>query len=114
MLWISEAGMSYDEDLDTMIRAVVEKDEMVRKKMFGGTCYLMDGKMVCGAWKGFMILRLGEAEAGKALAAGRGRVFDITGKPMKGWIMIERNALTAVSIEAWIEAAKGFVRTIEG
>ncbi len=77
-----EAGMPYDEDLDTMIRAIVEKDGMARMKMFGGTCYLMGGKMVCGVWK--------------------------------GWIMIDRAELAIESVEAWIEAAKGFVATIEG
>jgi len=100
--------MAYDEDLDAMVRAAVEKDGMLRKKMFGGTCYLMGGRMVCGVWKENVILKLGEAESGKALATGLGKVFDITGKPMKAWIMVEGKGLTIESIERWIESAKRF------
>jgi len=38
--------MVFDDNLDLMLRAITEKEGMVRKKMFGGTCYLLDNKMV--------------------------------------------------------------------
>ncbi|GAB1483260.1 hypothetical protein MASR2M78_20760 [Treponema sp.] len=32
--------MAYDEDLDMMIYAIVEKYRALKKNMFGGTCYM--------------------------------------------------------------------------
>ena len=104
--------MPYSEDLDTMVRAITEKDGMLRKKMFGGTCYLLDGKMVCGVWKDFLILKLGEAEAAGVLENGSAQAFDITGKPMKRWVMVGGAGLTVKAAEAWIEKAKSYVKTV--
>jgi hypothetical protein len=107
--------MAYDEDLDVKIRAIVEDHPMIRKKMFGGVCYLEGGKMVCGVWKDNIILRLGPEESARALSskAEKAKVFDITGKPMKGWIMIARKDLPDAAIEGWISKARGFVRGLE-
>lgn len=103
--------MAFDEDLDLKLRIITDKDAMIRKKMFGGTCYLLENKMVCGVWKEYLILRLGENQAKEALQKGFGKVFDITGKPMKGWIMVNTD-LTIENIENWIIKAKTFVSTI--
>ena len=101
--------MAYDEDLDLRIRAIVDRFAMERKKMFGGTCYLEGGKMVCGVWKDNIILRLGMEESEKALSLPGVKVFDITGKPMKGWVMIARKDLEIAEIEGWIAKARSFV-----
>ena len=57
--------------------------------MFGGVCHLLHGNMVAGVWKEFLILRLGEDAADFARELPHVRPFDITGRPMKGWVMIE-------------------------
>jgi len=103
--------MAFDETLDLKLRAITEKDSMIRKKMFGGTCYLSENKMVCGVWKEYLILRLGENQAKEELQNGFGKAFDITGKAMKGWIMVNKD-LTVENIEKWIIKAKTFVNTI--
>ena len=105
--------MAYNVELDLKIQAEAERDGMQKKKMFGGTCYLMDSKMVCGVWKDFMILRLGGHEAQAALDRGDGRVFDVTGRPMKGWIMVPAEGLDAKSIRRWMDKAKSFVATVQ-
>jgi hypothetical protein len=35
--------------------------------MFGGVCHLLNGNMFCGAYKDYLILRLGETVAKEAL-----------------------------------------------
>lgn len=102
--------MAFDEDLDLKLQAITEKDGMIRKKILGGTCYLLDNKMVCGVWKKHLILRFGEKQAKKELKNGLGKVFDITGKAMKGWIMVNTD-LTIETIEKWIIKAKSFINT---
>jgi hypothetical protein len=41
------------------------------------------------------------------------RPFDITGKPMKGWVMVDGTGFkTDDSLESWLNKAKAFVKTL--
>jgi hypothetical protein len=80
--------------------------------MFGGTCNLINGNMMCGVYKDYLILRLGEQEGAAALKRPHTKPFDITGKPMKGWIMVEQAGLTETAIEEWLHMAKRFAETL--
>lgn len=106
--------MPYNTVIDERIRAVVgEWRETSSKKMFGGVCHLLRGNMLCGVYRDFMILRLGEEGAAAALRGMHVRVFDITGRPMKGWVMVEEKGFrTEKSLREWLEQARAFVRTL--
>lgn len=105
--------MAYDIELDELLTSKVSKYKMEKKKMFGGTCYLENEKMVCGIWKDNIILRLSEEEGEKALKEKKAVVFDITGKPMKGWIMINKKKINENNIDCWIELARNNVKNIK-
>jgi hypothetical protein len=41
------------------------------------------------------------------------RPFDITGKPMKGWVMVDGKGFkTDDSLKSWLNKAKTFVKTL--
>ena len=78
--------------------------------MFGGVCHLLSGNMLCGVYQDFMVLRLGEEGAASALQRKHVRVFDITGRPMKGWVMVEEKGFrTEKGLREWLEEARTFV-----
>lgn len=106
--------MPYSERVDERIRAVVGKWRgTASKKMFGGVCHLLQGHMFCGVYRDFLILRLGEDGAASALRKKNVRVFDITGRPMKGWVMVDEAGFrTEKSLRGWLEEARKFVRTL--
>ena len=104
--------MSYDEDLDGRIGRSVSKWKAERRKMFGGTCYLLRGNLFCGVHKDRLILRLGEDAAVEALEKPFVSEFDITGRVMKGWVMVEKGGFEGKRLTAWLERAKSFVRTL--
>ena len=106
--------MPYDEELETRIKGVVSAWENTdAKKMFGGICHLMNGNTFCGVHKEFLILRLGEEAAQGALRKADVRPFDITGRPMKGWVMVARGGFkTDKALKAWLHKARDFVRTL--
>jgi TfoX/Sxy family transcriptional regulator of competence genes len=82
--------MPYDEVLAATLRRLLNKRKNItEKKMFGGVGFLLDGNICCGAWKEFLILRLGPEAARQVLSEEYTRPFDITGRPMRGWAMIE-------------------------
>lgn len=99
--------MPYNEEVDGRVGKCLSKwQDISRRKMFGGTCYLLRGHMFCGVYKDFLILRLGEKGAQEALRSPCARPMDITGKPMKGWVMMsgegfrEEEELEALLTEA--------------
>lgn len=54
-----------------------------------GICFLLDDNLLVGVWKDSLIVRLGLDAYEYALQEPHVREFDITGKPMKGWLMVE-------------------------
>ncbi len=106
--------MPYDEEIETRIKKATSRWKNIEsKKMFGGICHLLDGNMFCGVYKNFLILRLGEKECQESLSLPFVRPFDITGKPMKGWVMVEKEGFKSQDIlGAWLAKAKEFVHTL--
>ena len=106
--------MPYNEAIEIRIKNIVSGWENTdSKKMFGGICHLLNGNMFCGVYKHFLILRLGEGNAEKALGLPFVKPFDITGKPMKGWVMVNEDGFKKEGqLEAWLNQAEEFVRTL--
>lgn len=80
--------MAYSKTLERRIDAIAGPAGFVKRKMFGGLCYLLQGNMCFGIYQDHLIVRLGSAEAAEPyLAEDHVRPMDITGRPMQGWIM---------------------------
>jgi TfoX/Sxy family transcriptional regulator of competence genes len=106
--------MPYNQEIDARIRTVVSRWKNTdAKKMFGGVCHLLNGNMVCGVYKDYLILRLGEKESTKALKKSYARLFDITGKPMKSWVMVDGSGFkTDEELKSWLIKARTFVKIL--
>ncbi|MGO9569018.1 MAG: TfoX/Sxy family protein [Desulfomonilaceae bacterium] len=102
--------MAFNEELEARIEKIVSGWKNTnRKKMFGGVCHLLNGNMFCGVYKDSLILRLGEANSKKAMALPFVHPFDITGRPMKGWVMVEsRGFETDDALKEWLDQARQF------
>jgi TfoX-like protein len=75
--------MPYDETLAAKIRQRLgRRKNLFEKKMFGGVGFLLNGNICCGAWKEFLILRLGDDAARQVLSEEHTRPFDIAGRPI--------------------------------
>jgi TfoX/Sxy family transcriptional regulator of competence genes len=106
--------MPYNELLDERIKKAVARWKGTdAKKMFGGVCHLLHGNMFGGVYKDYLIVRLGEEQADTALKKSHTRPFDITGKPMKGWVMVDQKGIrTDDDLKKWLTLAKDFVKTL--
>jgi TfoX/Sxy family transcriptional regulator of competence genes len=107
-------NMAYSESLARRIRQIVARRRgITEKKMFGGICYLLHGNMCVGVWKDSLIARLGSERGDKALLEPHVKKMDITGKPMKGWVLVEPDGVESDErLSNWIEQAIEFVRTL--
>lgn len=106
--------MVYSEALADRIRLALHgRRQISEKKMFGGVAFLLRGNLLVGVWRSSLIVRLGPDPAAEALQQPHVREFDVTGRPMKGWIMVEPDGLESNrELAAWIEKAYEFVETL--
>ena len=106
--------MAYSESLALRVRqAVGRRRGVLEKKMFGGVGFLLHGNMCVGIWKNSLIARIDPAEYEPGLAEDYVREFDITGRPMKGWILIEPDGIeTDDQLAEWIRRSVEFVSTL--
>jgi TfoX/Sxy family transcriptional regulator of competence genes len=109
-----ENHMPYDELLSSRIRAAIGPiPELQEKKMFGGVCVLLNGNMACGVYKNDLIVRIGTEKYQQALSRPHTKLFDITGKAMKGWVMVEPEGCASESaLKAWLEQGLAFARSL--
>ncbi len=106
--------MPYNEEIDARIEKIVGRWENTSsRKMFGGVCHLLNGNMLGGVNGDYMILRLGEKRAERFMSLPHVKPFDMTGKPMKGWIMVGKEGFkTDKELTAWLEKARLFTSTL--
>lgn len=103
--------MAYSESLADRIRqALSGRKGMAEKKMFGGLGFLLNGNMCVGVWKTSLIVRIDSETYESALRQPHAAEFDITGRPMRGWIMVADEGLKRdAQLARWIEQAVAFV-----
>lgn len=103
--------MTYDETLAHRIRsALARKKGIEEKKMFGCICFFLNGNALVGVWKDSLIARLGPDEGKAALREPHVRKFDITGRPMRNWVVVDPEGVEDDDqLEGWIQRAVKFV-----
>ncbi len=106
--------MPYSKSLAARIRHVLAgHGGIVEKRMFGGVAFMLHGNMLVGVWNDSLIVRLGPEEGDNALTEPHVGQFDVTGRPMKGWVMVEPDGIDSdAQLRDWVERALNFVRTL--
>ena len=102
--------MPYDTILEKKIGDItLSWEALEKKKMFGGICYLINGNMCFGIWKDNLIVRMAPDLAIEKLKDRNVKEFDITGKPMKGWVMVEKDAWKDKKmLVEWLDIGRSF------
>lgn len=81
--------------------------------MFGGIAWMVAGNMAVGVIGDELMVRLGPEEAEKALAEPDTRVMDFTGKPMRGFVLVEAPAIaTEGGLAGWVDAGADFAASL--
>jgi hypothetical protein len=106
--------MAFSEALAERIRQrLARRKNVEEKKKFGGVGFLLQGNMLVGVWKDSLIVRLGPDEGDEALKEPHVKEFDITGRPMKGWVLVEPGGVEDDDrLASWIERAITFVENL--
>ena len=105
--------MAYNLKLTERIRTELGEILFVEKKMFGGVGFLIHGNMAVGVYKEGLIVRVDPEKHIKLLKKPHAKPFDITGKPMKGWLMVEPDGCkTKKQLSVWVIEGVEFALTL--
>jgi len=107
--------MAYDEELALRLRMVLnDVPELYEKKMFGGLGFILHGNMACGvSSSGDLIVRVGRENYAAALARPHTRPFELPGRRMGGWVVVEPEAVAGqAELRAWLQQGIDFARTL--
>lgn len=99
--------MAYSEQLAERIRCGMPPGMRVEeKKMMGGLTFMVDNKMCVGVIKDELMVRIDPSLQETVLAKTGCREMDMTGRPMRGFFLINDVGLkTAADLEYWLELA---------
>jgi hypothetical protein len=74
---------------------------------------LIDGNMACGVSNDRLMVRIDPAATEEALAQPHVRIFDMTGRPVKGWIVVEHAGIQAdADLSNWISQGVAFAQSL--
>lgn len=106
--------MAYDEGLAQRIRERLGTDPGVsERRMFGGIAFLLHGNMAVGVSGDDLMVRVGTDGTEAALTRPGARLFDMTGRPMRGWILVDGAALTEDEVlGGWVDEGYEFAASL--
>ena len=106
--------MAYDEHLADDIRAQLgSQPGLTEREMFGGIAFMIHGNMAVGVSGDELMVRVGKDAHDEAIALPGARPFDMTGRPMKGWLLVSVQSLASDDdLEAWIRRGVSFAKSL--
>jgi TfoX/Sxy family transcriptional regulator of competence genes len=107
--------MAYDEGLAERLRGALEDQRgLSEKRMFGGLCFMLDGKMCVGIVKDELMVRVGAERHAEALKKPHARPMDFTGRPMTGFVYVAPEGLESDrELEGWVDLGVSCARSVK-
>jgi TfoX/Sxy family transcriptional regulator of competence genes len=85
------------------------RDGVTERKMFGGIAFMVNGNMACGILGEELLVRMEPEDAARALAEPHTRVFDFTGRPSRGMVVVASEAIAdESSLAGWVDAGADY------
>jgi len=106
--------MAYDETLaERVVLQLSCRPGYCAKRMFGGIGFLCGGNMAAGVTGVSLIVRVGLDDWQAALTEPAAREFDITGRSMRGWVMVDRDGWDDDALLAdWLDRGWRFAASL--
>jgi len=100
--------MAYNQVLADRIREQLQflKGTIEEKEMMGGLVFMLNDKMCVGIIKDELMCRINPDQYADAIEKTGCRQMDFTGKPMKGWILVDDSGMKNIQdLQYWIGLA---------
>ena len=102
--------MAYNEQLANRIREqLADLPNIEEKVMMGGLTFMYNGKMCVGIFADEMMCRIDPEMQDTALEKTGCRIMDFTGRPMKGYVMVDDTGMKSKKeFNYWIDLCLEF------
>ena len=110
--------MAYDGTLARRVRDALAAYagpgiSITERRMFGGLAFMLRGNMCCCVTEYGLMTRVGPDAYADALAQPHAGLMDLTGRPMRGWVLVKTAGLaTDAGLGEWIARGAGFTATL--
>ena len=106
--------MAFDEGLAQRVSELLaDHPYATQKKMFGGLCFMISGNVCVAVMGEGIVVRVGPPNYAYALTLPYTREFNFTGKPMKGWVMVDAQGLAEdEDLAQWLERGEQFASAL--
>lgn len=106
--------MAYDESLAARVKEILsEHPDISERNMFGGLAFMLAGNMACCVTDRGLMVRVGPDCYAEALALPHAGVMDLTGRPMRGWVLVQPAGLESdAGLSQWVERSVEFTATL--
>jgi hypothetical protein len=106
--------VAYDQGLAQRVRDRLGDESAISEKaMFGGLAFLLEGNMAVGVSREDLMVRVGPDASDAALARPHTRPFAMSGRPMRGWILVAPEGVADDGdLAAWVDQGLAFARSL--
>jgi TfoX/Sxy family transcriptional regulator of competence genes len=81
--------------------------------MFGGIAFMLNGNMAVGVSGDELMVRVGKDAHDEAMTLPGARLFDMSARPMRGWILVAPEGIASDSdLDAWINRGVAWAETL--
>ena len=95
------------------VRAALGQRAFTEQKMFGGTCFMLNGNMLIGTSKRGLLVRVGKAAHAEAALRPHARPMEMGGRSMEGYVHVApEGTATETDLAGWLDRALTFVETL--
>ncbi len=106
--------MAYDESLAARVKETLSgHPDIAERKMFGGLAFMLAGNMCCCVTDQGLMVRVGPEGYEEALALPHAGVMSMTGRPMRGWVLVQPAGLESdAGLNQWVGRGAEFAATL--
>ena len=106
--------MAFDQGLAQRLRECLgSSPDLVEKKMFGGLAFMNRGHMFIGISGTALMDRVGPDTYHEALARTHVREMDFTGRPLNGYVFVDRPGFESdTDLANWVGLCQKYVRNL--
>jgi TfoX/Sxy family transcriptional regulator of competence genes len=106
--------VAYDPELAEKVRRLmVRRPNASERKMFGGLAFMVKDHMCCGVLGEKLVVRVAPNDYRKWQAPPDVRPMDFTGRPLTGFLYVEKKAYAAPgALARWVGRAVAFAESL--
>ncbi len=99
--------------LEDRLAAALGPFKTEQKRMFGGLCFMLNGNMLLGTFRGGMMVRVAKADHAATVRLPGASAMEMKGHVMEGFILIRADAVEAdEALQGWIDRALAYNATL--